>query len=163
MDDFVMKKKIRRQKWLICGSIFFTVIAILFVSIVMCNHLYSIRKIERLKKVEDYTKFTLTMRLSNRCDEEEITLFVHEDVVYKTKCFKEIYVFYGSTFLSLEEAYEKNYFKLKDIFYHMIRTKGEEYDTYEYFRGLTSEENYRIIAYKNEEGKVKEVLFEKLI
>ena len=120
-------KKINTTKKTIYVLSFSLFLLLALVIFSLDNYLFTIQRIERLSKLENYDNFTMTAHFENRCQNHEIMRFDEKKLYYD--CIDQIYIHYGSISLFLEEALEKVYITIESLLSHTIKMPSQEKDS----------------------------------
>jgi len=103
-------RKLKKKFFLaICGSFFI----IFFLLVLLNSYLFEIQKEERLSKKSDFKNYKITYIKENRCQKKE--RIKKENISYIFDCLDMVYVTFGTTKITLEEAIEKNYLDLATL------------------------------------------------
>ena len=79
---------------------------------------------ERLEKIDDYTTYELSYEPQKRCQLKE--KFVFEDKTFYFDCVDEVYLSYGSTKMTLEEALKNKYLTFDDLKNGLLEEETDE-------------------------------------
>lgn len=113
-----MRRIIRKNKFVIFLSMLVSLFIICIIFLVLTNYLHVIRNKERLLRVEDYSKFSISYNKQNRCKETKKFTFSYYDGTVDTyyyQCMYDVYLSYGSTTISLENALNNEYINFHEV------------------------------------------------
>lgn len=120
-------KKMKRKFILGIGIALFLITTFAFL---LNQYLFFIQKEERLSKKTDFKDFSISYLKQNRC--EKIPRIEKNDVVYYFDCLDMVYVSFGETKISFEEAIERGYLTLPNLLDSTtFKNKEEESSVYE--------------------------------
>ena len=100
---------------------------------------------ERLEKIGDYTSYELSYEPQKRCQLKE--KFTFEDKTFYFDCVDEVYLSYGSTKMTLEEALKNKYLTFADLTTGLFEEETDEEIFYEHEKTKTTQE-YRFVVNK---------------
>lgn len=146
---FNMKKNyLKRQKRTVYFILIFILTSVLLLTFFLNTYLLNLQRKERLQKINDYTEYELLYEPQKRCQLKN--KFVFEGYTYVFSCVDEVYLSYGSTKMTLEEALENKYLTFKDLTLSLTMTKNDMETIYTHHKSKTSSAYCFVL---NEEAK----------
>lgn len=147
-------KKTKRVAWVL----FFFVVLLLFVTTLgLQNYLYRIQQDERLRGIDNYLDYNISVRIQNR--REKKFQFRYENDYYYYDGIDEFFVFYGSTTAFLEEIIKKEYLSIKDITKNMALIPAEEKNISWYVHDSSHEDQRFIVQIVTHESH-RDIIFQ---
>lgn len=148
-----MKKRKTKlfQKWKkrIFLTIFLSFFLLFLIMILLNSYLFVIQKQERLSKKKEFKNFKITYIKENRCQRKE--KIKRESITYYFECLDMVYVTYGLTKITFEEAIQKDYLNLP-LLLENTTLIGKEGDASIYEKKNRKEgDEYRIKILEGEE------------
>lgn len=138
-----------------------TIVLILLILIVttlsLQQYLYRIQINERIRKVEDYTDFVLTILPQKR--KTKIYQFEYENTRFYFDGIEQVYINYKTTKIFFEEAIKRRLLSINDVISHCILEKEDEnVKTYHHIN-IDDSKNYFVTLI--EEDSLITVIFSK--
>ena len=143
----IMKKTnyLAKQKRTVYLLLIFILGCILVLSFFLNTYLLELQRKERLEKIGDYTNYELSYEPQKRCQLKE--KFIFEDKTFYFDCVDEVYLSYGSTKMTLEEALKNKYLTFEDLTTGLFEEETDEEIFYEHDKTKTTQE-YRFVVNK---------------
>lgn len=125
-----------------------------FLVFLLNYYLYCLQRVERIEKIDDYTSYTISYHKQNRCQVKE--KFRYDGYTYYYDCLENVYLNYGSTQMTLEEAITGEYLSLSRF---IANLKVEYQDEQVVYTKLPSSitEGYKVIITDNNDVVIKAV------
>ena len=143
-----MKKTyLQKQKRRMYFVLIFILTCILILSFFLNTYLLELQRKERMDKISDYTDYELMYEPQNRCQVKN--KFTFEEYTYLFNCVDEVYLSYGSTKMTLEEALENHYLTFKDLTIGLVEEETDEELIYTHDKTKNSK-GYQFIVNKLE-------------
>ena len=148
------RKKLRMVKFDLIILMIGLLLIITSISILLNWHLFSIQKIERLDKIKDYTEYKIKLDYLNDTDiHYEKLIYENDDARFYLSGVKEMYVYYGSTQTTLQNALEKGYITLKILKNNLHSEIGSGYTKYTFKGTNEGDEQYAMYEFLRENDK----------
>ena len=148
------KKKFIKMKFKLVILAFALLIVMCSIGIFLNYHLFIIQKIERLNKVRDYAEYKIKLDFLTDSDEyNERLIYETEDERFYLSGVKEIYVYYGSTNTTLQDAFEKGYLNLEILKDNLSSEIGNGYTKYAFKGSNNDNEQYAMYEFTRENDK----------
>ncbi len=109
MKTHALRKQKRSIFLLFLGLCLLTVLLVFLLN----YYLYCLQRLERIEKIDDYTDYTISYYEQNRCQTKE--KFKYDGYTYYYDCLENVYLNYGSTQMTLEEAITGEYLSLSSF------------------------------------------------
>ncbi len=148
------RKKIKMLKFKLVILIFCLLLVIISIGVFLNYHLFTIQKIERLNKIRDYTEYKIKLEfLEDNEQKNEKLIYETDKERFYLSGVKEIYVYYGSTFTTLQNALEKEYLTLEILKDNLYEDNGNGFTKYIFKGSNDSEEQYVMYEFIRENDK----------
>ena len=148
------KKKFIKMKFKLVILAFALLIVMCSIGIFLNYHLFIIQKIERLNKVRDYAEYKIKLDFLTDSDEyNERLIYETEDERFYLSGVKEIYVYYGSTNTTLQDAFEKGYLTLEILKDNLSSEIGNGYTKYAFKGSNNDNEQYAMYEFERVNDK----------
>lgn len=134
-----------KQKRTVYLILIFILGCIFVLSFFLNTYLLKLQRKERLEKIGDYTSYELSYEPQKRCQLKE--KFTFEDKTFYFDCVDEVYLSYGSTKMTLEEALKNKYLTFDDLTTGLFEEETDEEIFYEHDKTKTTQE-YRFVVNK---------------
>ena len=110
MADLMKTHALRKQK----RSIFLLFLGLCLLTVLLVfllnYYLYCLQRLERIEKIDDYMDYTISCHKQNRCQVKE--KFWYDGYTYYYDCLENVFLNYGTTQMTLEEAIMGEYLSL---------------------------------------------------
>lgn len=111
------------------------------------KHLFKIQGIERLEKLKDYSEFRLELQPKENCTMKDKLIYQNDEMSFYTTCLNEVYVIYGTTPTTLQNALTKGYIDMDLLTDNAILDKFEDYQKYTFKVTANPKERYVIYVF----------------
>lgn len=147
LEGGIMKGKnyLAKPKKAVYFILLFILGCLLILSFFLNTYLLKLQRKERLEKIDDYTTYELSYEPQKRCQLKE--KFVFEDKTFYFDCVDEVYLSYGSTKMTLEEALKNKYLTFDDLKNGLLEEETDEEIFFEHDKTKTTPE-YRFVLNK---------------
>ena len=110
-----MLQKIRTAKKMLYYLIVGLILAVLFVFLLLINHLNRMRINNAFKNLNKESDYKIVLKNAYNCESKRFNLFTYQNIEFTGVCIKKIYISYNDTTISLKKVLEKGYLNWEDI------------------------------------------------